>query len=195
MVSIFNILLNIVIVFEIFVLAKHFFNKNIAYIAVILYCILPSNILLPQVHLTEIPFVAIILGALCFMRKNKYFSLFLAGVLLFIANWVRPVAIPFLLPILIYMFINRFNFKNYLFLLVPVVSLVLLIGFYNKHQTGYFIYQSTTGGFNLIEGANDNMNGGYEKTCYEQGNIGYIENIDNYSFAQRDSIWMARSVE
>jgi 4-amino-4-deoxy-L-arabinose transferase-like glycosyltransferase len=194
-VNVFNILLNVLIVWEIFLLAKHFFDKKIALISVILYCLLPSNSLLVQAHLTEIPFLATVLGAVCLVRRDKYCPLILAGILMAVANWIRPVAALFLLPALLYMFLHKFHIKNYLSLLLPLFAAVLSIGICAKSYSGYFTYQASTGGFNLIQGASDHADGGYGKECYDEGNTGFIEDITRLTFKERDSIWKARSIE
>ena len=194
LVGFFNILLNLLIAFEIFYLCKSLFNKNVAYIAVILYCLLPSNVLLVQPHLTEILFLALTFGAICLVRKDRYGAIVLAGVLFALANWVRPVVVLFVLPLLLYMIFNRFNYRNYLAMFVPFLLCVLLIAGAAKQNSGHFIIQASTGGYNLLQGANDEMNGGYGNACFKEGKIGYIENEDALTYAERDAIWKERSV-
>ncbi|MDR2120051.1 MAG: glycosyltransferase family 39 protein [Tannerella sp.] len=194
-VNVCNILLNVLIVWEIFLLAKYFFDRQTALISVILYCLLPSNTLIVQTHLTELPFMAAVLGAVCSVRRDKYLLLALAGILLAAANWIRPVALLFLLPVVIYMFMHKFHARNYLSLLLPLFAATLLIGVCSKSSSGYFVYQSSSGGFNLVQGANDHADGGYGKECFKEGNLGYIEDMAHRTFAERDSIWKARSVE
>lgn len=193
-VGMFNILLNVLIIWEVFLLARYFFNQQTALIAVILYCILPTNVLLAQPHLTEIPFLAAMLGAICLVRRNKYVSLILAGVLFVVANWIRPIAFVFLLPVLVYMLYHRFHLKNYVFLLLPLLAVVLLIGISTKAYSGYFMFQASTGGYNLIQGANDRANGGYV-ALYQEGEAGYIEGVEQLTFKERDVIWKNRSLE
>ena len=193
-VPIFNILFNFLIVLEIFVLTKHFFNKKSAFIAVILFCILPTNALLPQVTLTEIPFLAVVLGAVCLVRKEHYLFLILSGTLFFIANWIRPIAFVFLLPVLLYMISYKFNIKSYIFLLLPFIIFIFIVGEYTKMNTGHFNWQATSGGFNLLIGANDDRSGRYSGTVFKKGNIGYIEDKEKLTYAERDLIWKARSI-
>ncbi|MDR1344986.1 MAG: glycosyltransferase family 39 protein [Tannerellaceae bacterium] len=193
--GIFNVIFNVIIVLEIFALVRYFINRQAALIAVILYCILPSNTLMPQVHLTEIPFMAAVLGAICLVRRDKTVSLIFAGLLFFIANWMRPLTPIFLLPVLLYMLFHKFAYKNYLSLLLPFFAAIILTGVYTKINSGHFIFQASTGSINLIQGASDQANGGYQHECFKEGNIGYIENIEQLDFKERNSIWMARSIQ
>lgn len=193
-VPVFNIIFNFLIIFELFILGKHFFNKNSAFIAVILFCALPTNALLPVVNLTEIPFLATALGAICLVRKKRYLSLIFAGALFFIANWIRPIVIVFLLPVLLYMFLHKFNVRSYVFLLFPLIISIFIIGEYTKIHTGYFNWQATSGGLNLIIGANDGMNGRHSTIVFRKGNMGYIENKERFTYTERDSIWKSRSI-
>ena len=60
---------------------------------------------------------------------------------------------------------------------------------------GYFIFQSTTSGVNLVMTSNDKAYGGVATSLLKDStSTAYIKNEDAYTFIQRDSIWKARSI-
>ncbi|MDR1259071.1 MAG: hypothetical protein LBK65_07335 [Tannerellaceae bacterium] len=138
--------------------------------------------------------MAAVLGAVCLLKQDRHISLVCAGLLFFVANWIRPLTPLFILPVLLYMLFHKFSYKNYLSLLLPFFASIIFIGTCTKMNSGQFIFQATTGSINLIQGASDQANGGYEHECFEEGNIGYIENREQLNFKERNSIWMTRSI-
>jgi len=191
-----NLVMQIGILWLIFRLGERFFNRQTARLAVILWCLLYSNWLIVAPAGTEIPFLFLVLSALYLTLFHRLWFFLVAGVLLGVANWIRPVMVIFLLTIFIGMIWEKKNWKYYVVGLTSLLLTVGLIGKTVEKRTGYFVYQSTTGGVNLIMTSNDDAYGGVASSVIgNPNNIAYIPNKDKLTFFEKDSIWKARSVE
>ncbi len=191
----FNLLMNAGILYEIWFLSNRFFSRRTAYIAVILSCLLYSNFMVVLPAGTEMPFLFLSLSAFCLCVSGGVVRLLLAGCLLAVANWIRPLAVIYVPSILLAMYLRKDGLTRYAALFVPVVSLCLLFGFMAKRQCGYFVFQSSTSGINLAMTANDKAYGGVATSlCKDTTNLCYIKNAGELTFLQKDSTCKARAV-
>lgn len=191
-----NLLMNIGILWNIWYLAKRLFNQQTAYVAVIMFCLTYSNVLSVLPAGTEIPFLFLSLTAFSLALHRNISLLMIAGVLLALANWIRPLAIIFLVVILLYLLVKKVSLKCYVALVIPLLVTVLLIGFSAKQRMGHFVYQSTTSGINLVMTSNDKAYGGVAMSLfYDKTQPIYIKDRFQYTYLQKDSIWIARSIE
>ena len=154
-----NFILNILMLVEVFVLAHRLFDKNTAYLAAILYMLTFSNLYLPIAMLTDLPFTFLLLTALLLCMEKKILPVLVAGILIAVANWFRPLAFVFLFVLLLYFLINKRVWKYYAALVLPLLLTVFLIGQSAKARTGYFVYQAVSGGYNLAMSSFDGANG------------------------------------
>lgn len=193
---IFNMFMNIGILYEVYYLSERFFSKRTAYIAVVAYCLLYSNVMVVLPAGTEVPFLFLTLTAFCLCLSGNIKALFLAGVLFALANWIRPLVVLFLPAVLIYLFYKKSQWSKYIALILPLVLITYSIGSVTEKKIGYFVFQSTTSGVNLIMTANDKAYGGVATSlASDTTSTVHIKDIENYTFVQRDSIWKARSLE
>lgn len=193
--KLFNILLNIGILANIFYLAKRFFSKNTANISVILYCIMPTNLFAPIWHLSELPYLFLALSGFSLSINKKYTPIIVAGILYAVAHTFRPLVLAFLLTSLVYYIIKKRNVIFYICVLIPYIVILFTIGTHNKTNTGYFVTSSTTGGYNLIMTANDNAHAWPDFSLFsDTTNIAYIPNVHQMSFAEKDSIYKERAI-
>lgn len=195
---VFNLLMNVGILYEVYYLARRFFSVQTAYISVIVFCLLYSNYFVVLPAGTEIPFLFLSLTAfcLCLNTGRKVGLLVLAGVLFAVANWIRPLVIIFVPVAVLYMIVNRYRWQHYVSLLLPIVCIISIIGISTKNKIGYFNYQSTTSGVNLIMTANDAAYGGVAVYVVDDTtNIAYIKDAEKLTFVERDSIWRSRAVQ
>ncbi len=191
-----NVLMNVGIVYLVCYLGKHLFSKRTAYIAVIFYCMLYSNLMIVVPAGTEVPFLFLSLMAFCLCLSQRTMWLIMASVLFALANWVRPLVVIFLPVVLVFLFAKRSSWKHYVALLLPMFITVFIIGHLTERKIGYFVYQSTTSGVNLIMTANDKAYGGVSTSlAKDTTNACYIKDVEQYTFAQRDSIRKKRSIE
>ncbi|MDR2968830.1 MAG: glycosyltransferase family 39 protein [Tannerellaceae bacterium] len=191
-----NLVLQIITLWLIFKTGLYFFSRQTAQIAVILWCLLYSNLLIVAPAGTELPFFCLSLMAFYLALSPKLWCFLVAGFLLALANWIRPVMIIFLLAILIHLVWKRMNWKYGVALFFSLVLTIVVIGKATEKKTGYFIYQSTTGGVNLIMTSNDDAYGGVAASVLgNPDNIAYIPEKEKLTFQEKDSIWKARSIE
>ena len=191
-----NLLLSWAIIAEIWIIAKTIFNECSAWITVIFNSLLYSTWVYFLPPMTEIPFLFLVLTAfvLC-LKSQNIFVLFVAGVFFCVANWIRPLAIIYIIVTLLYMFLKKYRYPLYISLFAAYFGSILLIGTFTKSKIGEFAYKSSTGGVNLIMAANDDANGTYNALCFaDSSKIGYIYNSDKVTFVERDSIWIDRSI-
>lgn len=155
-----NLLMNVGIAANVFYIAKRLFSERVAYWSVILFCLMYSNLFAVLPAGTEIPFLFLSISAFSLCINGKGINFLLAGVLLVMADWIRPLAMIFLLVIVVYMVISKMSWKKYVLFFVPYIAIALCLSCWTQSETGYFGYKSTTSGVNLIMTANDKAYGG-----------------------------------
>lgn len=194
--KLFNIILNIGILGNVYYLAKRFFSKNTAYLAVIIYCVMPTNIFAPIWHLSELPYLCLALTGFSLSLNKKYWAIALAGALYAVAHTFRPLVLTFLFTSMALFWIEKRKIASYICVVIPYLLLLYAVGTHNKSNTGYFVTSSTTGGYNLIMTANDNAHAWPEFALFrDTSNIAYIPNVNEMTFAEKDSIYKARAID
>ena len=191
--AILNLFLNIAMLLEVYYLGKKFFSERIGLISVIIFCLLYSNLFIVLGANTENSFLFLCLSALCLVLSGKWKYVIVAALLFALANWIRPLAIIYIFASIVYFFITKAKFYNYIALIIPYIFVLFIIGTVTEKKIGYFVYQSTTSGYNLLMTAHNNADGYVNHSIYEEGNIGFIENGNSVTFAEKDSIWKIRS--
>jgi 4-amino-4-deoxy-L-arabinose transferase-like glycosyltransferase len=191
--DVFNLFFNIAILLEVYYLGKKFFSMRTGLISVIIFCLFYSNLLIVLGAKTEIPFLFLCLSALCLVFSGKWKYIIAAALLFAIANWIRPLAIVYLFASAVYFIITKAKFYNYLALIIPYILVLFIIGTVTEKKIGYFVYQSSTAGYNLLMASHDNAKGGINHYIFDEGGVGFIQNMDSLTFAETDSIWLARS--
>lgn len=191
-----NLVLQVIILWLIYKIGNYFFSKRTAQIAVILWCLLYSNWLIVAPAGTELPFLCLCLAAIYLALTPKLWCFLAAGILLALANWIRPVMIVFLLTILFFMIWKKLNWKYYIAIFASLFITIGFIGKITENRFGYFVYQSSTGGVNLIMTSNDKAYGGVAPSVIsDPENIAYIPDRQQRTFQEKDSIWKARSID
>ena len=150
-------------------------GQRAAMIALCLYCLYPANYgESTSVH-SELPFMffAMLSLYLCVCHR-KYF---LAGLVLAIANWIRPMGLVFLLSILIYTYNN---WRRNGWLIAGYLAMIIIIGSTTYHRTGLFLYQAKTGWMALTD----------YSTNHSQSSMAIRERAD-LNVAQKDSAWQS----
>ena len=192
---IFNLAMNIGILWNVFILSNRWFSRRTALIATTLFCLTFSNIMVVLPAGTEIPFLFLALMAFTLSLKKKCGWLIMAGTMFAFANWIRPLVIIFLPVILLFFYMKKYNVRHYIALLLPLIFFTLSFGWMAQRQIGHFVYQSTTSAVNLIMTANDKAYGGVSTSLFKDStSTCFIENAQNRTFLEKDSIWKARSI-
>lgn len=215
-----NIIFNIIIIYLIFrITLKLLKQESIAYLSVYLYMILPSNWTMPPYLYTEIFYVVLTLSSVYFILKKSIVFYILAGIFIALAYWVRPLATAWIIPSTILLWSIFKKISPIAIYITSIICTCLIIGITTHRNFPDYIYKSSTGGVNLIMGANDLANGlycgdavdkagapGYLPGLYDgedtvkiksaSGNSYFIEKYSNkYTYKDCDSIWKSRSIE
>ena len=150
-----------------------------AFIALIIYIVYPANYGESTSLLSELPFMFfIMLGVYLSIVRNH--SL-LGGMMLAIANWFRPMAIVFLLAMIIYFL---FKWRKSLKLLIGYVFIIIVIGSASMYRTGLFLYQAKTGWMALTD----------YSTNHSQQSMEVRDN-KNWNVSQKDSAWQSLFID
>lgn len=163
----------------IYAIAQQLFNKKVALTTFILYIIYPANWGESTSLLSEIPFTFFALTAIWACTINA--TLF-AGIALAIANWFRPMALIFLLPLLL-----AYR-QQALKLVLGYVLCIGCIGGINQIRTGYFLYEAKTGWMALRQYSLDHS----RQTNKQHYTHPHIHQLD---CVQRDSVWRQQALQ
>lgn len=183
-----NLILNVFMLFEVFLLARYLFDRNTGYLATLLYMFTFSNLYLPIAMLTDLPFAFLLLTALLLCLKKKISYLILAGVLMALANWFRPLALIFLVAVIVWFVVKKRKWVHYVALVLPLLMTVFVIGQSTKARTGYFVYQAVSGGYNLAMSSFDKANGLVNFSGFgDPDNYIYLTRPITFDYMERDS--------
>lgn len=126
-------------------------TQRVALIALILYVLYPANYGEGTSVQSEVPFICLTMTAIWLCINRKF--LLLAGIVLAIANYIRPFALVFLLSLLLFLY-NEW--KKGLKLCTGFCIGILFIGSLTYIRTGLFLYQAKTGWMALMQYSWDN---------------------------------------
>lgn len=121
-------------------------------------------------------------------------SMLASGIIVVLANYVRPVAILFIVPVVAYMFIRRFEWRSMTSYAAGISLMMLSISIFNYHLNGHAIAAASTSGVNMIIGASDQANGSFEGSVFGEENAGYIPDDAGLDAFEKDSVWMHEAV-
>ena len=190
--SIIGLLLNILLLLIIRKIVGTLLIEKAKEWVTILYCIMYSNMIIIIPTMSDLLYSVLLFGGLCFLRKNYLFIVFSAFTMT-CAEYVRPLLPIFILSILLFLII-KYSWK---YLCCYIISLVLFTSIINwgiSHITAAHNAKGSTLGYNLIMGANDDMNGTVNFKVFEKGNLGFIENIREVDVYNKDLIWRERAI-
>lgn len=129
--------------------------------------------------------------ALAVLPKSKWANFALAGVILALGNWIRPLAAAYFMGIALYAALERKHaFARIAALCISAAATAAAIGFASKSSCGIFVFQSSTSGLNLAGSANKFANGlvgfGFERDDFYKEKI--PAGFGDLNFAQKDAL-------
>ncbi len=197
-----NVLFNLIVAVQIHKFCKNTLGLKFANITLILYCLYPLNYGSNLFVLTELPFMAFtfyILNRIIF--NYGYKNALITGIIVGISNGVRPYLplfiVLFICSLAIHYFKEKVKLTNLLkqgaLFMAGIAMMITIFGALSYRNMGYFVFQSTTAGTNLIMGANPDADGSYNGEVFDEGKIGHITN--DMTFKERDSFWKAQSIK
>ncbi len=181
----------------VYIIKKSPGNITAHYWFVILFCLLNtfwSEVVFVR---TEIPFTALAAFAMALLYSGKKYNYIFAGMFIALANWVRPLGLPLLVAAVLIFIYKRINFKQILMTVSSFVVVIAIIGTFAYMNCGFFAYQASTLGYNLLMSANDDADGSYMDIYSEEGQAGYIppEIKENMTFKDLDNYYTKKSIQ
>lgn len=174
-------------------------NDQIGLIALLLYVCYPNNWGQSTTLLSEIPPITLLLGAVfIILHTTRVRHLFIAGTLMAVANWFRPISLIFIGTFFLYFlfFKNKQWLRSFSSLLAGYTLFILVVGTSCWLRTGYFLYQSETLWFNMAAATYEtSVEPHYNTEAYPKGTIRYIENMKDKTAIECNQIWKQRCLE
>ena len=166
-------------------------SDTIVYPAAVLFCLFGTYWSEVCVARTEIFFTALAFAALALAFSQKRLSVVASGLLLCYANWVRPLGVSFFVAILWLFLLLRSRPMNYVRFVAAFCVGVLLLSGWNYVHGGVFSYQPSVASGNFLMGCNDDADGSYDKTVFNEGKAGYLspEQIERMSMDEINRIY------
>lgn len=177
-------------------IAKQLFNHRIAIIVILLFMLYPNNWGQSTMISSEIPSTCLALATIWIAASQR--NLFFGGILLALANWFRPTATIFLICIILYfIFISRqYRLQNIIKIIAGYVVFILIIGTSCLIRTGYFVYQSRSYWFSMVDECYDGAEVAphWGQPIWPKGTPRYIENHEKMNCFDFERIWRQRSL-
>lgn len=159
---VFNIILNFLLLASIFRIALKTASRSVANWTATLFCLLSSNTLIVPQLMTELPFLSLTMCSVALLTEKKKASYLLSGLILVLANYIRPTAILYFIPCFLFLMFIRRRIKDVLCYTGGILAgVVLLLTFNHRVSGGSLFLSSTTMGINMRMGAFDKATGGY----------------------------------
>lgn len=160
-----------------YLITRQWFGQRVAYIALLISILYPANYGEGTSLLSEVPFVFLCLSSIYAYIKDKYIC---AGILLGCADYIRPIAIIFIIAIVLS---NIKHYRAYLKLAVCYLLVISSIGMGNYITKGQFIYKAKTGWMALAQyhWENDEKHEGTEPMA--------ITDNHKLTYIEKDEAW------
>ncbi len=164
-------------------IAKKLFNDRIAFISLLLFVCYPANYGGGTSVLSETPFIFFSLFSLAlFLRGNNFIS----GITLALANYFRPLALVFIVAMLVY---SIFKKRRFVVLLIGYTIITCSIGLANYIVKDRFFTQGAMGWMGLMQYSWDHDSDKEEDYLLFNGKDPNIIENESYDCLQRDSVW------
>ena len=162
-----------------YALTRKICGAQTAFIALVIYLIYPANYGESTSLLSELPFMFFVMsGMYLSIVRNKSLA---GGIMLAVANWFRPMALVFLLALLIYFL---YKWRKSLKLLIGYIVMIAVIGGITKCRTGLFLYQAKTGWMALTDYSTNHAPESMKVRDNKEWNV-----------AQKDSAWRSLFID
>lgn len=189
-----QLVLNVLLLLSFARIVKDVSGETVARLAVIIFCLLPSNILVVVCRMSDVPCVALLMLSFAIIRPDWRYIL-ASGIIAALANWVRPIGTMYWPSLFLFAILKKAPIKCYVAYVAGIAVTMAAIGCLTYSSCGYPLTGSTTKGTNMIMGCWDGAQGRYDDEVFSPGNSGYIEPELGYNVVERDSCLTTRSVE
>lgn len=151
-------------------------RRALKYIAFYCYLLIPAFATNSIVLATEVPYITFSLLSFYLCLRKEYLYVFLAGVSIAIAFWIRPLAEAWIVAAL-FLLIAQKQFRQSIVYMGTVALTCATIAMTTHINFPDYVYKSTTGGVNLLMGANDAATGTYVWGLRKEGGAGYLPGL------------------
>ena len=179
-----------------YIIKKAFKRNTVCFWFVIIFCLLNTCWSDVVQIMSELPFNALVFLGLALLYSGKKWSYPAGGVVLALANWVRPIALAFLVGAVCVLIVRNKKFRHLLSVVGSYAAVIVLIGSISFVNCGHFVYQAVTFGYNFIMTANDDADGSYMNLIGE-GQAAYIppEQKETMTFMDYNDYYVDLSLE
>jgi len=151
-------------------------KKALKYIVFYCYILIPAFATNSIVLATEVPYVTFSLLSFYLCLRKEYISIVFAGISIAIALWIRPLADAWIIAALFILITNRYYIKALVYSIMVIIT-CSTISIATHANFPDYVYKATTGGVNLLMGANDNSIGTYVWGLRSKGGVGYLPGL------------------
>lgn len=191
-------------------------SENILYTVGYLYILTPAFSTTNVILCSEISFIFFATLSLYLSLYRRFINYVLSALFIVVALWIRPLAWAWIISALFFFVLNKVGYKYILAYAASVFLFCGSIGYLTHKNFPDYLYTASTGGVNMIMGANDKATGGYLHEAREEGGLGYLPGLyddaktrpvtslrtgeflkdysDKYIYSECDSIYKARSI-
>ena len=181
-----------------YLLVKELADAKTATVALVLYLLYPANYGEATSLLSELPFLFFAMAA-CLVAVRRY--ALLAGVLLAVANWFRPMGLVFIVALIacfLILYGKAVSGKRQVSLFLRKTAglvagfalMASVIGGVNYVRTGRFFYQAATGWMALMQYSWDHDSDTVpDRDFFEGGNPNVLSETHQYDVLKKDSAW------
>lgn len=171
------LLLNAINLFLLWVICKTLSNRKALRYIVLYTCVLIPAFATNTIDLlTEVPYISFSLCAFYLCTRHELWPSIVAGILVAVSLWIRPVAEAWILAG-IFMLIVTHRYVNLLFYILAVIISCTTIAVCTHVNFPDYVYKATSGGANLLIGANDSAEGCYTFAPRGEGGAGYLPGL------------------
>ena len=185
---------NCIILWSLWKLARKFGGEKVGYVAVVLFCILPSNIMSTPVYMSDMLCMALILFSFAVCGR-QWWTIVLSGALLTLGNWVRPIAPVFFPSLILYALMRREKPMRWIYYVAGMTIVYIGILGVTYNSCGHPLGGSTTKGCNMLIGNWDGADGSYTDEVFKPGNPGHPLVEPGLNTVQKDSLLTRRAID
>ena len=194
-----QLLFSCLLLWSLWKLTRRYSDAITANLAVIVFCLLPSNTLNTPTHMSDMLCCALFLWSFAIMRRSVWWLVF-AGAVAAVANWVRPIGMIYWpsVAILGWMACHKAGIGGGATAALTaayaagVLAVNIVIAGSTYASCGYALTGSTTKGTNMLIGCNDGATGDYSDAVFRPGGVGEVTDCANA--VERDKELTSRSV-
>lgn len=188
-----NILFNVICAACLWRIGRDLCGNTSGKIIALLYCMMPFTVTTVTEAQTELPSMAIAFVAVVLLGRRHWGWFILSGFLFIISQYLRTIGLVFAIASLAYLIMNKAGIRKISSFVGGLIIGAITIYTINYTVSGGRMFLSaTTLGCNMIMGASDVSDGGYNTNVFDEP--GLEDGFDNFDVFQIDSVYTNHSI-